>query len=138
MTTQNDKRLGKLHDVLLLIDPKVRHMVLELNQHDYITFTSCEGHGTTKFPKIGILCRDLVYAINLIHYIENTDLNVWYELSNRWLCTNGSEINTSDEVNRKTVLSELELDWNSCYFLVLITKTLEDLKNLVQLLCKLK
>lgn len=138
MNTQNDKRLGKLHDVLSLIDPKVRHIVLELNQHNYVTFTSCEGHGTTEFPKVGILCKDLTYATSLIQYIETLDLNVWYELSNRWLYINGSEMNASDEENRKTVLSELELDWDSCYFLVLVTRTLDDLKRLEKLLCQLQ
>jgi hypothetical protein len=135
---QNDKRLGKLHNVLTLIDQKVRYIVLELNQHKYITFTSCEGHSDTELPKIGILCKDLAYAINLIHYLETLDLNVWYELSNRWLCTNGSEINTSDKINRETVLSELELNWSSCYFLIMKTKTLDDLKRLGKLLCQLQ
>ncbi len=135
---QNNRRLGKLHDIFCLIEPGVRYIVLELNQHDYITFTSCEGHNDDRLPKVGILCNNLKYATDLICYIQTLNLNVWYTLSNRWICTDGSEINTSDETNRKMVTSDLDINWNSCYFLTLITKTLDDLKTLSKLLCKLK
>ena len=129
-----EKRLGHLHDVLPLMDKGVRYLVLLLNQAGYVTFTSCEGHSSTELPRIGILCPDLDYVANIISYVEQSKLNIWYELSNRWLATKEeeSEIDRSDEENIHDVLAALRLDWPRCYFLTLKVKTLNDLKKMTE------
>lgn len=130
-----EKRLGRLHEVIKLLDKGVRNIVLQLNQAGYVTFTSCEGHeGDPGLPRVGILCPDLTYATKLIHYVEQSKINIWYELSNKWLATKEeeSEIDRSDEENIKNVLGALYLDWDTCYFLTLKVKTLDDLKRMTK------
>lgn len=135
-----DKRLGRLHEIIRLLDKGVRNIVLQLNQAGYVTFTSCEGHeGDPGLPRVGILCPDLAYAEKLIRYVEQSKINIWYELSNKWLATKEeeSEIDRSDQENINNVLSALHLDWNTCYFLTLKVKTLDDLKAMTQELISL-
>ena len=127
-----DKRLGKLHDVISLMDKNIRSTVLKLNLSGFITFTSCEGHSSTELPRYGIICKDLQYACNLIYFIESLHKNIWYELSNRWIADSKkdeSEINVSDEKNISDVSRALGLKFEHIYFLTIKAKTLPELKD---------
>lgn len=134
----DNRKIGKFKDMFYLIDEKIRKNVFKLNQAGFVTFTSSQGNNI-ELPKIGIVCKSLYEANEIIKLIDTNKTNIWYELSNRWykenpMCCN--EINYDNQTNCDNICKPFDLDWDRCYFLLFKAKTLKELDDLTDFLIK--